>query len=82
MADDRDPNSPILDPDDEENIVIDTTSTEPLREAQIKPTESDSSGDPGSGDADRGIFTSLRFGSAGSGGAELEPGPDRGRDIA
>lgn len=42
MADDRG-NEPLTDPDDEENIVIDTTSTEPLREAIIEePAESDS----------------------------------------
>lgn len=82
MADDRNANSPILDPDDEENIVIDTTSTEPLREAQIKPVESDSDPENRSDARDRGIFTSPRFGSAGSGGAELEPGPDGGKEIA
>ena len=35
MADARE-NVPLTDPDDEENIVIDTTSTEPLREAIIE----------------------------------------------
>ena len=80
MADDRD-KVPLTDPDDPENVVIDTTSTEPLREAIIEePAESDSTrgsdSDPES--ADRGRFTAPRFGAAGSGGAELEPGPDRG----
>jgi len=80
MADDRE-NVPLTDPDDEENIVIDTTSTEPLREAIIEepePAESDSTSDSDSESRRRGFFTAPRFGSAGSGGAELEPGPDRG----
>jgi hypothetical protein len=70
MADDRNPDSPISEPDDEENVVIDTTSPEPLREAKIEEPESTSDRT-----ADRGKFTAPRFGSAGSGGAELEPGP-------
>jgi len=81
MAHDRNADSPILDPDDEENIVIDTTSTEPLREAQIEPSEADRR-EFEAENPDRGKFISPRFGSAGSGGAELEPGPDRGPDIA
>jgi hypothetical protein len=75
MADDRNTDSRITDPDDEENIVIDTTSTEPLREAKIEEPEIDS-GDSESR-SKRGIFTAPRFGSAGSGGAEFEPGPER-----
>ncbi|HEU4747309.1 MAG TPA: hypothetical protein VFS56_02325 [Gemmatimonadaceae bacterium] len=82
MADDKNTNPPNLDPEDEENIVIDTTSTEPLREAQIEPTESEKRKFEAE-NPDRGKFVSPRFGSAGSGGAEYEPGPpDRGRDIA
>lgn len=81
MADDKNTNSPVTDPDDEENIVIDTTSTEPLRESLIEPTEADSSRDSRSG-GNRGKFTSPRFGSAGSGGAEFEPGPPRAPDSA
>ena len=81
MADDRNPDPPVTDPEDEENIVIDTTSTEPLREAIIEPPETQS---PREFDKpiDRGRFTSPRFGSAGSGGAEFEPGPPRGPDTA
>jgi hypothetical protein len=60
----------------EENVVIDTTSTEPLRDAKIEePSE-----DPRLRETPRrtdGNFTSPKFGSAGSGGAELEPGPER-----
>ncbi|MDQ3674449.1 MAG: hypothetical protein M3365_08750 [Gemmatimonadota bacterium] len=81
MADDRNTNPPSTDPNDEENIVIDTTSTEPLREAQIKPAETDPRGDPDT-DPERARFISPRFGSAGSGGAEFEPGPPRGPDSA
>ncbi|HWL38855.1 MAG TPA: hypothetical protein VNO75_01360 [Gemmatimonadaceae bacterium] len=71
MADERNTNPPVSDPDDEENVVIDTTSTEPLRNAQIEEPEENTS-DP---KTDRARFVSPRFGSAGSGGAELEPGP-------
>lgn len=83
MADDQNTNPPSTDPDDEENIVIDTTSTEPLRNAKIEePTEDESFRDPNSSGADRengrGKFIAPKFGSAGSGGAELEPGPPRG----
>lgn len=77
MADDKDTNPPVSEPDDEENIVIDTTSTEPLRNAKIEePAKPDSARDPNA-DTERGIFTAPKFGSAGSGGAELEPGPGR-----
>ena len=59
----------------EENIVIDTTSAEPLRESVIdEPSE-----DPRLREQRRtgGKFTAPKFGSAGSGGAEYEPGPER-----
>jgi hypothetical protein len=75
MADDRNTDSRVTDPDDEENIVIDTTSTEPLREAKIEEPEIERDVDSRTRP---GIFTAPRFGSAGSGGAELEPGPERG----
>ncbi|MEX2109142.1 MAG: hypothetical protein WD802_00865 [Gemmatimonadaceae bacterium] len=83
MADEQDTNPPSTDPDDEENIVIDTTSTEPLRNAKIEePSESESIGDPNARDVERERarvkFTAPKFGSAGSGGAELEPGPGKG----
>lgn len=83
MADNRNASSPLSDPADEENVVIDTTSTEPLRNAKIEePAESDSARDSNSGAKDRGTFTAPMFGSAGSGGAELERGPDRGPERA
>jgi hypothetical protein len=81
MADERNTNPRLSDPDDEENIVIDTTSTEPLREAAIEEPEIGSTGDDDSR-GNRGIFTAPRFGSAASGGAELEPGPPRGPKSA
>ena len=78
MADERNTNPPSTDPDDEENIVIDTTSTEPLRNAKIEePDEAEALRDPRPTGNDRAGFTSPKFGSAGSGGAELEPGPGR-----
>jgi hypothetical protein len=80
MADDRNIDSRVTDPDDEENVVIDTTSTEPLREAKIEEPETDSRDVDSRGN--RGKFTAPRFGSAGSGGAEYEPGPDRGPKSA
>jgi hypothetical protein len=80
MADDRNTDERVTDPDDDENIVIDTTSTEPLRDAKIEEPEIDSRAvDPR---GKRGIFTAPRFGSAGSGGAEFEPGPERGPKSA
>jgi hypothetical protein len=85
MADEKITNPPSTDPDDEENVVIDTTSTEPLRNAKIEePTEAevDSVRDPNAvgTERERGFFTAPKFGSAGSGGAELEPGPGRAPD--
>jgi hypothetical protein len=81
MADDKNTNPPVSDPEDEENVVIDTTSTEPLRNAKIEePPDEDAASDEISSDADRGTFRAPKFGSAGSGGAELEPGPGRGPD--
>jgi len=64
-------------PPDDEDVVIDTTSTEPLRNAKIEEpvTELPEEKDPPR--TSRGKFTAPKFGSAGSGGAELEPGPER-----
>ncbi len=87
MADEKNLNPPSTDPDDEENIIIDTTSSEPLRNAEIEePDDAEAFRDPNSTGTDRqkererGIFTAPKFGSAGSGGAEFEPGPDRGSE--
>jgi hypothetical protein len=60
----------------DENVVIDTTSPEPLRDAKIEePSE-----DPRLRETPRrtdGNFTAPKFGSAGSGGLEYEPGPEK-----
>lgn len=77
MADERD-NTPFVPKGtDEENTVIDTTSTKPLREAKIEEPESEESPDDTNPRSFRGGFTAPKFGSAGSGGAELEPGPEK-----
>jgi hypothetical protein len=62
---------------EDENIVIDTTSPEPLREAQIEEPSEDPRLREKPPRTDKGWFTAPKFGSAGSGGAELEPGPER-----
>ena len=65
---------------DEENTVIDTTSSGPLREAIIEEPEVDveeSREEPNPPRTTKGWFTAPKFGSAGSGGAEFEPGPER-----
>ncbi|HTG15174.1 MAG TPA: hypothetical protein VK747_07885 [Blastocatellia bacterium] len=63
---------------EEENTVIDTASAKPLREAQIEEPEAEESIDePNPPRTTRGFFTAPKFGSAGSGGAEFEPGPER-----
>jgi hypothetical protein len=82
MADDKD-TTPFIpkgtdEGSEEENTVIDTTSTKPLREAEIKePDVEESREEPNPPRTDRGFFTAPKFGSAGSGGAEFEPGPER-----
>jgi hypothetical protein len=63
---------------DEENTKIDTASSKPLRDAKIEePAGEDSVEEPNPPRTTRGIFTAPKFGSAGSGGAEFEPGPER-----
>jgi len=63
---------------EEEKTVIDTASAKPLREAKIEEPEAEESGDePNPPRTTRGFFTAPKFGSAGSGGAEFEPGPER-----
>jgi hypothetical protein len=82
MADDKD-TTPFIpkgtdEGSEEENTVIDTTSTKPLREAKIEePEVEESREEPNPPHTTRGIFTAPKFGSAGSGGAEFEPGPER-----
>jgi len=79
MADDRDKEPTIPPSTDEENPAIDTTSAEPLRKAKIEEPKKEEEDDeePNPPRTTRGFFTSPKFGSAGSGGAEFEPGPER-----
>ena len=79
MADERDKEPTIPRSTDEENQAIDTTSAEPLRKAKIEEPKKE---DPDKHEQNpprttRGFFTAPKFGSAGSGGAEFEPGPER-----
>lgn len=63
---------------DEENTKIETASSKPLREAKIEePADEESTEEPNPPRTTRGFFTAPKFGSAGSGGAEFEPGPER-----
>jgi hypothetical protein len=63
---------------EEENTVIDTTSAKPLREAKIEePDVGESREEPKPPRTSKDFFTAPKFGSAGSGGAEFEPGPER-----
>jgi len=78
MADEKDMEPTIPQSTDEENKPVDTTSAEPLRKAKIvEPKEEDSDDEQNPPRTTRGIFTAPKFGSAGSGGAEFEPGPER-----
>ena len=78
MADQRDKEPTIPRSTDEENEAIDTTSAEPLRKTKIEePTTEDSGEEQNPPRTTRGNFTAPKFGSAGSGGAEFEPGPER-----
>lgn len=82
MADERD-TTPFIpkgtdEGSDEENTVIDTTSAKPLREAKIEePDVEEPREEPNPPRTTTGFFTAPKFGSAGSGGAEFEPGPER-----
>ena len=80
MPDEKGMEPKILRSTDEENLPVDTASEEPLREAVVEEPEriDDDSlygGNPPR--TTRGNFTAPKFGSAGSGGAEFEPGPER-----
>jgi len=63
---------------DEENQPVDTTSAEPLRKSKIEePRKEADLEEQNPPRTTRGNFTAPKFGSAGSGGAEFEPGPER-----
>jgi hypothetical protein len=78
MADQRDKEPTIPRSTDEENEAIDTTSAEPLRKTKIEePAKENPDDEANPPRTTRGNFTAPKFGSAGSGGAEFEPGPER-----
>ncbi len=78
MADEKSTGPSVPKGTDEENTVIDTTSSKPLRDAKLEePDVKESREEPNPPRTTKGIFTAPKFGSAGSGGAELEPGPER-----
>ena len=78
MADEKNTEPLVPRGTDEEDTVIDTTSTKPLREAKIEePEVEESREEPNPPRTDKGFFTAPKFGSAGSGGLELEPGPEK-----
>ncbi len=87
MADDRDRdreeererlNEPVIPRStDEENNAIDTTSAEALHKAKIEEPSVVPEDEQNPPRTTRGNFTAPKFGSAGSGGAEFEPGPER-----
>ena len=80
MADEKGMEPKILRSTDEENLPVDTTSEDPLREAVVEEPEKNDEDSLYGGNpprTTRGNFTAPKFGSAGSGGAEFEPGPER-----
>jgi hypothetical protein len=80
MADEKGMEPKILRSTDEEALPVDTASTEPLREAVVEEPEKIDDDSLYGGNPPRttkGNFTAPKFGSAGSGGAEFEPGPER-----
>ena len=80
MADEKGLEPKILRSTDEENLPVDTAADEPLREAVVEEPEKIDDDSLYGGNPPRttkGKFTAPKFGSAGSGGAEFEPGPER-----
>ena len=80
MADEKGMEPKILRSTDEEALPVDTASAEPLREAVVEEPEKIDDDSLYGGNPPRttkGNFTAPKFGSAGSGGAEFEPGPER-----
>ena len=88
MADDRLRKDSIDGSEDREDVVIDTTSEEPLRDVKAgeverepltfrEPRKTEIPDEQNPPRTTTGKFTAPKFGSAGSGGAELEPGPER-----
>jgi hypothetical protein len=81
MADEKGMEPKILRSEEEENTPVDTTSAEPLRKVKIEEPEKNEEDTLYGGNPPRttskGGFTAPKFGSAGSGGAEFEPGPEK-----
>lgn len=80
MVDEKGIEPKILRSDEEEKLPVDTTSADPLRESVIEEPErieEDSLYGGNPPHTTKGKFTAPKFGSAGSGGAEFEPGPER-----
>ena len=80
MADEKGLEPKILRTTDEENLPVDTAADEPLRDAVVEEPEKIDDDSLYGGNPPRttkGKFTAPKFGSAGSGGAEFEPGPER-----
>ena len=76
MADEKDTTPFVPEGTEEENTVIDTASSKPLRDAKIEEPDVEIE-EPNPPRTTRGNFTTPKFGSAGSGGAEFDPGPER-----
>ena len=80
MADEKGMEPKILRSEEEEKLPVDTTSAEPLRKSTIEEPDLSEEDQLHGGNpprTTRGNFTAPKFGSAGSGGAEFEPGPER-----
>ena len=80
MADKKAMEPKILRSTEEENTPIDTTAAEPLRKSTIEEPDASEEDELHGGNpphTTRGKFTAPKFGSAGSGGAEFEPGPEK-----
>ena len=78
-ADEKDREPIIPRSTDEENTPVDTASAEPLRNAKVEEPKRDDEVEDESNPprTTRGWFTAPKFGSAGSGGAEIEPGLEK-----
>jgi hypothetical protein len=80
-AEDRDRNREPIIPrsTDEENTPVDTASAESLRNAKVEEPKRDEEVEDESNPprTTSGWLTTPKFGSAGSGGAEFEPGPEK-----
>jgi hypothetical protein len=64
-------------PSDEETLTGDTATSDRVTRGQgVQPPETESRNE-NPPRTTSGNFTAPKFGSAGSGGAELEPGPER-----